>query len=533
MSTNEMEYVIGMDFGNFFCQPCTIVGADPITKRGGALHDLTDPSSNTPYGIPTAFFFAANKFDGNPVCGEQAVKAVPPANCLRYLKRDMMKNGQPNSTTIDGRTFTYDEMIVAAVQHALRIAADQMRKRFNIVTNKVALAYPASMSSDAKNHLVELVERATLPDGRHFEVVGTIAEPAAAALNYLAQDTTSTEERTVLVYDFGAGTFDVSIVAAYPDGRTRDDGSKYYYDVLFTDGIPDLGGAEIDNVLRQMMMQLAGDDAEDRRTAELIRISAEAVKRDLSSADVVQPQIMLTTGFMEPIHRADFEARIRDLIQRTVDMVANALRRNQDLQIDSIVLTGGSSQMPIVQRMLEEQLPAFRGKVVFHQPSKAIGAGAARYGVPEKNTGVTIGGSGCIPMSSAVVVRTIRDIGVRFYRNKKDNAGYIDTYVPSGTPIPFASPWLRATKLDASNYTRFRIYEANNSSPDVNAVDANYDLVCEYRHDHGRLRPADYPTLSRIVIDEKHMAHIEVQEPENASVGTKRQPFRVDKNLKG
>ena len=110
------EYVIGLDFGNFYTQPCIITGMDPKTKRGGIFRDLTDPSSNIPYGIPTAFFYAKNKFDGQPVCGAQAAKAVPPANCLRYLKRDMFKDNKPNSATIDGRTFTYDEMITATAQ---------------------------------------------------------------------------------------------------------------------------------------------------------------------------------------------------------------------------------------------------------------------------------------------------------------------------------------------------------------------------------------------------------------------------------
>lgn len=72
------EYVIGLDFGNFYSQPCIITDIDPVTRKGGTFRDLTDPSSNIPYGIPTAFFFAKNKHDGKPVCGAAAVKSVPP-----------------------------------------------------------------------------------------------------------------------------------------------------------------------------------------------------------------------------------------------------------------------------------------------------------------------------------------------------------------------------------------------------------------------------------------------------------------------
>ena len=56
-----MEHVIGFDLGNFFSQPCYIQGIDPKTRRGGILYDLVDPSSNTPYGIPTAFFYSEKR----------------------------------------------------------------------------------------------------------------------------------------------------------------------------------------------------------------------------------------------------------------------------------------------------------------------------------------------------------------------------------------------------------------------------------------------------------------------------------------
>jgi molecular chaperone DnaK (HSP70) len=534
------EYVIGLDFGNFYSQPCIITGIDPETKRGGIFRDLTDPSSNIPYGIPTAFFYAKNKNEGKPVCGVAAVKAVPPSNCYRYLKRDMFKNNEPNSVTIDGRTFTYDEMITQTAEHALRIAVSQLEKNFNTTTHKVSLAYPASISANAKIHLVARVEKARHPDGKPFCVVGTIAEPAAAALDEQAQSD-SLEDRTVLVYDFGAGTFDVPIVSAYPRGRTRNDGSMYYYDVIYTDGYSDLGGAEADKVMIQMLMEMAGPDAKDPRTATLIRTSAEGIKRELTTAETYQPEIQLSSGYMDEVKRSDFEARIRPLIKKTVDMVADAMNRNSDLMIDRIVLTGGSSQMPIVRQMLEERFPAYRTRIGFHSPSKAISAGAARYGVPEPNPSFQVVGSNRTETGtgtgqnrvepSAVVVRTIRDIGVRFYQNLRDENGYISVYVPAGTPIPFTSEYTNSSKLGASEFSRFTVYEATKSSPDVNSVARDFRVVCDIRHNHGVERPKGFRNQTRIIIDDRHLANLEVRERDNPSSIAKQYPFSVEQLL--
>ena len=526
------QYAIGLDFGNYYSQPCIITGMNLETKKGGTVRDLSEPTPNHKYGIPNAFFYHKAKFGGKPICGEQAAKATPPSNCYRYLKRDMLdKNGAPNSVTIDGRTFSYDEMITAAAQYALRVAAAQLDKQFHITTNLVSLAYPASIGGNAKNHLVKLIEQATLLDGQHFKVVGTIAEPAAAALDYLAQDNTQ-KEQTILAYDFGAGTFDVSVVSVYPDGRKRADGSVYYYDIHCTDGYPNLGGSEIDKIMIQMLQEKAGADAKNPSVALAIRTSAEDVKLELSapSAEYVYPEIILENGdYMGEIKRSDFEARIRPVIQKTVDLVEQTMKNPACPKIDRIVLTGGSSQIPLVKRMLQERFPAYRDKIGSHNPSKAIGAGAARYGTVE---------SGPVPrfpkpdlidnmdsrVKNTVVVRTIRDLGIRFFEDKNDKKGYVTIYVPSGTEIPFVSEVISYSKLGTSRKSRFSVFEATKSNPNLREPDRDFALVCNFDHDHEALRFKGYSNKSRIIIDEKHLFTLEVMDKGKAP---KRYPFKV------
>lgn len=518
-----VEPIIGLDLGNYFLQPCYIQGFDPVTKRGGRLYDLVDPALNTPYGIPTAFFYSKTR---GVICGEQAVKAVPMANCVRYLKRDLFKDGKRNSKTIDGEVFTYDQMIVAAAQYGIRLAAKYLERELNVKTNKVSFAYPASMSSFEKNHLVALLqENVTLEDGRKIEIVGTIAEPAAAALDYLACANVSKEE-TALVADLGAGTFDVSIVKVYPQGRKNLEGKLYYYDVKFTDGIEDLGGREFDEVIRNINIRNAGSDANEPYIAEQIRVSAEPIKRELTfePSGVVQPQIMLRNGnFIKEITRTEFEKEAKPLVERILKMVEDTVNKNNDVTIDHMILTGGASQMPIIERMFKERFPKYKDKIKFHMPSKAIASGAARFGTQE-HTGSTNNKND----KQTVVLRTIRDLGTSHYKDANDKKGFITTYIKAGTPIPFTSEWEESYKLGASERTRFGIYEANISFPDEQQVNRDYRLVHDHYHDHGQLRPVGYRLESRIVIDEKHLSYLEVREPDNPSAGTVRYKFDID-----
>ena len=518
------EPIIGVDLGNFFLQPCFIQNIDTKTKRGGVFYDLVDPALNTPYGIPTAFFYSQKR---GILLGGQAVRATPTKNCIRYLKRDLFKNGKPNSVTLDGKTFTYDEMIIAVAQYAIRIAAKQLENTLNIKTNKVSLAYPASMSAFVKNHLVSLMEQITLDDGRKIEIVGTIAEPAAAALDYLACSN-STKDETALVADLGAGTFDVSIVRVYPKGKKRIDNSTYYYDVKFTDGLEDLGGKEFDEIIRNINCKNAGKDASDPMISEMIRNSAESLKRDLSFDQVVYPMIMLKNGVsIKEITRTEFENEARPLMERILKMVEDTINTNLDITIDHLILTGGASQMPMVERMFKERFPALANKIQFHMPSKAIASGTARFGVKEDG-GKQVTSDKKSKEARTVELRTIRDIGSDFYKDSDDKTGFIVTYVKAGTPIPYTSPWVDSFKLSSSRYTRFGIYEAKNSSPDEQKIASDYQLVHFHKHDHGQERPIGYRAQSRIVIDERHLSYLEIREPDNPSKAPVRYPFTVD-----
>ena len=230
--------IIGIDFGNYNTFPCFISDFDPGTRMGGTVHDLLP--SGLQDGIPSVFYYSKKV---GVLCGEEAVRtrARPVSNRIRNLKRHL-----GDSITLDDRTISYGEAITSVIQHCVRRANEQLHAGWQMTTNQISLSYPASYTSAQLQRLIELAEQATLADGTPVKVVGTIREPAAAALDYLAEHAQTKEETTVLTYDLGGGTFDLALVAAYPGGRENREGGIYYYDTIAHGGLSNVGGTEFD-----------------------------------------------------------------------------------------------------------------------------------------------------------------------------------------------------------------------------------------------------------------------------------------------
>ena len=513
-----VDSYIGLDFGNWFSQIGFFQNIDKDTRRGGNYIDLTDISSLNAYGTPSAFFFA-KRYGDVPLIGQSAVNALPKSNCHRMLKRKM----NDGKVTIDGREFSYGEMITAVVQHIMRLAEAQLKKRQLPVTSKVCLAYPVSFSYSERLQLIELVEKATLSDEKtHIKVVGTISEPAAAALDYLAT-VSFTSPTEVLVYDLGGGTFDVARVKAYPTLQKLADGGNYYYDILFQDGLERLGGNEFDAALKAILLRKAGAFASDKRTEMDIDSNLENIKKTLSRESVADPNILLPDGtYMDMVTREEFENATKNLIEQTIKMVRDALDpKHGNGQPSCIVLTGGASEMPMVKEALENALPQFKGKIHSHLPSKSISMGAARFGIVESNREPDI----------PIIQRTIHDIGI-CYTNKQTKKDYIKTFIPAGTIIPTHSAEIRGEALTETDYLSFRIHEATKTSPDKNNTKTDYTEICTLTYDnHCTVQPG-HQYLSKIEIDAKNLLTLTVWEPDVPSHKPQTANCNVSRNIK-
>ena len=473
--------IIGIDFGNYNTFPCFISDFDPGTRMGGTVHDLLP--SGLQDGIPSVFYYSKKV---GVLCGEEAVRtrARPANNRIRNLKRHL-----GDSITLDDRTISYGEAITSVIQHCVRRANEQLHAGWQMTTNQISLSYPASYTSAQLQRLIELAEQATLADGTPVKVVGTIREPASAALDYLAEYAQTKEETTVLTYDLGGGTFDLALVAAYPGGRENREGGIYYYDTIAHGGLSNVGGTEFDKVVYQLVLSKLDVPLKPIHKNTLQR-QAEAIKIALSTDDYVEEELFYEDDFLPfQITQQEFEEAASGLLQQTIDATRQMLLEHPNQQPELILLTGGASKMPMVKKALEEALPQFKGPASSTSVPAAPSPAAARFGTAEVN----MGRQAIRPGAAAGNRLTARTTKV----------GHIATYIPAGTPIPYAGEYHGSRTLhENQRYSGFEVYEAVVSNPDRNNVFEDYVQIMEVTVDHGEGGvPVGTENESRLQVD--------------------------------
>ena len=367
-----MAFIIGMDLGNLFSFTAYVANAD----TGGSPIDLLP--CLVPDGYPSVFFYSQTVAENcrrksttpPPWYGQDAVRgqAKPASKRVRNFKRHM------NETLhVDDLDTNYDDLITGMIQYLMRHANEQLKIETLQTTDLLSLAYPATFTASQRLHLKNLAEKATLSDGTHVKVVGMIAEPAAAALDYLVEHGHTDKETTVLVYDLG-GSFNLSIVTAYPQGRKAENSDDIrYFDIHDTSGLKNLGGTEFDAAMLKIL-EKKFKDADVTVNHDMLERWAEIIKQELSN----QPEINIGIGNLV-ITRDEFEREAAPLIKRAIDEMKRFLDGYQGPKPEMIVLTGGSSKMPMVKRELERAFPQFAGSVLIFRPSRAVCYGAARY----------------------------------------------------------------------------------------------------------------------------------------------------------
>ena len=215
-----------------------------------------------------------------------------------------------------------------------------------------------------------------------LDVKRIINEPTAAALAY-GIDKGTDKEQTILVYDLGGGTFDVSVLQL-ADGT---------YEVLSTAGNNRLGGDDFDNRIVKYLVEefkkSSGVDLSKNKSAMFrLKMEAEKAKKQLSgmtSADINIPFISMDTDG-NPVHfdmtlsRAKFEELIRDLIDSTTNAVRQALRdaKIKASDLDQVLLVGGSTRIPAVQELVRRELGKEPNRSI--NPDEVVAMGAAIQG---------------------------------------------------------------------------------------------------------------------------------------------------------
>ena len=310
----------------------------------------------------------------DPVVGEVAKnqKDIEPERVVEFVKRYI---GKPDAPTYEFDGVKYDPITISSlILKRMKAYADAQGHN----VENVVITCPAYFGNDEK----AATKQAGIIAG--LNVLNIVHEPTAAALNYCVRE--FKENRKIMVYDLGGGTFDITLF----DFSVDDDG-KALIDVIKTGGNDRLGGIDWDARMFDYMCQKYAfengteiSDMDDELKAT-IRALVEQAKKDLSTLEKKSYTIKYDGDRTRiELTRQDFEELTQDLVQQTMDFVHQLL---SDVNftandIDVVLLVGGSTLMPMIKNAVEALFP---GKVRVEQPNLAVAKGAALSAAIEWN----------------------------------------------------------------------------------------------------------------------------------------------------
>ncbi|ADD09156.1 molecular chaperone DnaK [Candidatus Aciduliprofundum boonei] len=421
------EKIIGIDLGTSNSAAAVYIN--------GNVKVIPSAEGNTMYGKAFPSYVAFTK-DGQLLVGEPARRQAltNPEGTVYAFKRKM---GTDYKYKIYGKEYTPQQLSAFLLQKIKRDAEAYLGEEIK----KAVITVPAYFNDNQRQATKDAGEIAGL------EVVRIINEPTAAALAYGIDK--SEEELKIMVFDFGGGTLDVTIME-YGSG---------VFEVISTAGDTQLGGTDMDNAIidyiaEEFKRENGVDLRNDKNAFIRLKEAAEKAKIELSSVlqtDINLPYITIVNG--EPKHlnitltRAKLEELVRPIVEKSGKSIDAALK-NAGLNksdIDKIILVGGPTRMPIVQKFVED----YMGKKIERgiDPMECVATGAAIQG--------------------AVLAGEVKDIvlldvtpltlGVEVL------GGLVEPIIPANTTIPVRKSKIFTTAAD--NQTTVTIHVVQGERP--------------------------------------------------------------------
>jgi molecular chaperone DnaK len=373
-----MSKIIGIDLGTTNSCVSVMEGNEPVVitnaegrrttpsviafVEGGEIK-VGDPAKRQAVTNPTKTVYSIKRFMGNQFSdSKQEVGRVP----YKVVKGD---NNTPR-VDIDGRLYTPQELSAMVLQKMKKTAEEFLDQE---VTEAV-ITVPAYFNDAQRQATKEAGEIAGL------KVRRIINEPTAAALAY-GMDKKG-KDQTIVVFDFGGGTHDVSVLEL-GDG---------VFEVLATDGDTHLGGDDVDEkIINWLAEEFKTEENLDLRkdpmALQRLKEAAEKAKIELSSSaqtEINLPYVTATSSgpkhLVRSLSKAKFEQLIDDLVKRTIEPCQTALKAAglSTSDIDEIILVGGSTRIPAVQEAVEKFFGKKPNKGV--NPDEVVAVGAAIQG---------------------------------------------------------------------------------------------------------------------------------------------------------
>jgi molecular chaperone DnaK len=350
------DTIVGIDLGTTF---------SVVAHLDGQGRPVTVPNADGDLTTPSVVFLDK----GGAVVGKEAVKAAEfePDRIARYPKRDMGRNAFHHP--VRGELLP-PEVLQALILRKLKHDAELKLGKLS----KAVITVPAYFNEPRR--------KATQDAGRMagWDVVDIINEPTAAAIAFGVQrgflgDGQAGKPETVLVYDLGGGTFDVTLMRI----------ERNCFTVLATAGDVELGGIDwdgriIDFVAEEFAKQHNVDPRKDPAAAQRLRAEAEDAKRSLST----RPEVTIAFAhdgrrLRVPLARTQLEAMTGDLLDRTAHSLRR-LMRDANLtftDLTRLLVVGGATRMPMIATLLEKETGLTIDRSL--SADEAVAHGAAIY----------------------------------------------------------------------------------------------------------------------------------------------------------
>ena len=298
---------------------------------------------------------------GKVVVGKSAKSKLgsDPDNTVAFIKREMSTEGYTRK--LQGKEYNPSEISSMILKHLVEFANKKRRDEDGKdPISDVVITVPAYFGRVERERTAEAGKLAGL------NVLQLINEPTAAALSYGHKQN---DDKTLMVYDLGGGTFDVTIMKFHGG----------IADTLSSRGNHKLGGADWDRAIVDIALEKEGLNWDKLNKAEqgMLMIQAEDTKQALTDDDDCNITFNVKGIHSPNISRTEFESRTSSLMMQTQMLVEEALdaAHLKPSDIDEVILVGGSSRMPMVNDMVHQIVPDAEIKLV--DPDRAVAKGAA------------------------------------------------------------------------------------------------------------------------------------------------------------
>lgn len=361
------------------------------------------------------------------------------------------ENGQPR-INVNGKKYSPEEISAMILQKMKKTAEDYLGEE----VKECVVTVPAYFNDVQRNATKNAAEIAGM------KCLRIINEPTAAAIAYGIDK--SDKEMKVVVWDCGSGTHDVSIL----------DFGSGVFEVLASDGDTHLGGSDFDERITDWLVdefkkEEGQDLSKDPMALQRLKEASEKAKVELSSSvstEINLPYITAVDGMpkhlVKTLTRAKFESLIDDLVKRTIEPCRTALKAAglTTKDIDEVILVGGSSRIPCLQKAVED----FFGKTPSHgvNPDEAVAIGASIQGaILNKEEGV-----------GDIVLLDVTPLNLGI----ETMGGVLTTMVESNTTIPCKKTMTFSNATDMQSAASIMVYSGNRPMASQNKMLGQFNI---------------------------------------------------------